>query len=97
MKKEKYEFRASGWWPVFAAEFGVRRAMLKASRFVICKVKGVKVPPSFITENQTQKCLRECKRGKINVKEKKFSILHCSSLNLPGTKVLMLFELVRRV
>lgn len=96
MKKEKYEFRVSVWLPVFAAEFGVRRAMLEASRLVICKVKGVKVSPSYITVNQSQKCLRDCKRGNINIKENKFSLLHCSSLNLPGTKVLMLFELVRR-
>lgn len=53
VKKERYEFRASGWWPVFAVEFGLRRAVLQSSGLVICKVKGVEVPPSFIVVNQS--------------------------------------------
>lgn len=74
MKKEEYDFRADGWWPVFAVEFGVKRAMLEASTLDICKVKGIKVPPSFVTVNQSQKCFRECKRGKIN---RTMSFLFC--------------------
>lgn len=73
-RKEEYEFRAIGRWPIFAVEFGVRRTMLEASGLVICKVKGVKVPPSFISVYQSQKCLRECKRGKI---KRTMSFLFC--------------------
>lgn len=74
MKKEEYDFRADGWWSVFAVEFEVKRAMLEASRLDICKVKGIKVPPSFVTVNQSRKCFRECKRGKIN---RTMSFLFC--------------------